>query len=68
MCSDRFFHAPMKFGIPNINIKDRKGHANNWYNKREFEEFLDSLPTVAWMRSTCEGSAGQVAVVYTLTL
>lgn len=63
-----FFHAPMKFGVPDINIKDLKGHANNWYNRRKFEGFLDSLPIASWERTSCEGNAGQVAVVYSLAL
>lgn len=63
-----FFHVPMRFGIPDLKIKDYKGYANNWFSKSKFEDFLRSLLLTSWERTSCEGRRGQFGAIYTLVI
>lgn len=63
-----FFHVPMRFGIPDLKIRDYKGYANNWFSKSKFEDFLMSLPLTSWERTSCEGRRGQYGAIYTLII
>lgn len=61
-----FFHTPL--ALPSLFITGRGGYANNWYNKKEFETFLDSLNISNWESLVCSGGAGQKAAIYTLII
>lgn len=38
-----FFHPPLTFGPKTVRIFDKKGYANNWYRKRDFERFISNV-------------------------
>ena len=63
-----FFHAPMPFIPEIVHLNDKKGFANNWYNREAFQDFLDTLLIKGWFVTKCSGSAKQEAVIYTLLI
>lgn len=58
-----FFHKLLPI---EIKIGDCDGYANNWYKRRDFEDYLLTFPIAYFDRTRCVGTSGQWAEIYTI--
>ncbi len=60
-----FFHRLLP-GKLDLRLEDRRGFHNNWYGRKKFEKYIESLPVLVHDRVKTTGTIGQTAEIYVL--